>query len=255
MVNVALIIANSKYKSKDLVDLPKVTDDGVMMEEMLSSHNYEIKLNQDVEHIGNHLEKSVETWKKNVAGREIDRLHFHFSGHGVHNNKIRVDPDELETNDPVGECLYGTTGELYSVHDLSRKLLECGSKKITITLDCCRDQPKRGPDTRLKVRLRERRKLEIEEQEKIAVISGALDLHFIRDDRSLTKELYEVTHAGKTPILLTEIAKEVNASWIKKGFLQGVRSTYLRIKSTGLATCGPQPRPSQCQRNRMRQGG
>ena len=57
MVDLALIIVNSKYKSKILNDLPKVTDEAVMMKEMLTSHDYEIELYQDVEDIGEILEK------------------------------------------------------------------------------------------------------------------------------------------------------------------------------------------------------
>ena len=98
---------------------------------------------------------------------EIDRLRFHFSGHGVHNARIQLEPDEekemrergqsdTSTNKtPVGECWVGTTEELYSVHDLKRKLLECVSNKITITLDCCRTQH-RGPETRLALKLKEK---------------------------------------------------------------------------------------------------
>ena len=232
MVNLALIIVNSKYKSKDLNDLPEVTDDAMMMREMLTSHDYEIELYQDVEDIGERLEK----FQTNVNGGQIGRLHFHFSGHGVHNAKIHGESDELErmrggrqsdtktTKTPdVGECLVGTAGELYSVHDLKRKLLECRSDKITITLDSSRVQTRRelrSPETKQVSKLRERQAFKIVEQERIAVISGFLDLHPIDDNRSLTRELYEVTDAGKTPILLPDIAKKVNASWKEKGIQQ-----------------------------------
>ena len=126
MVNVALIIANSKYKSKDH-DLPKVTDDAVMMKEMLNIHDYKIEVYPDVEDIGNQLENFV----KKCKVEKIDRLHFHFSGHGVHNALIHLEADEREkmkemgqsfkTDTPVGECLVETTGELYSVHDLNEE--------------------------------------------------------------------------------------------------------------------------------------
>ena len=235
MVNLALIITNEKYDNEDLDNLPNVTEDAKMMKEMLNSHNYEIELYPNVEDIGNQLEK----FRKHVAEREIDRLHFHFSGHGVHNARIQLEADELEkmkergqsdtktTQTPVGECLVGTAEKLYAVHDLKRKLLECGSNKITITLDCCRD-PLRGTKRRRQsVKLKERKRLTIAEQEKIGVISGALDLHRIWDNCSLTRELNEVTDAGKTPILFTDIAKKVNASWKKKGIEQRSERTLL----------------------------
>ena len=47
------------------------------------------------------------------------------------------------------------------------------------------------------------------------MISGALDLHQIDDNWSLTKELYKVTDAGRKPKLLTHLAKAVNDSWEK----------------------------------------
>jgi len=141
--------------------------------------------------------------------------------------KERGQSDTKTTQTPVGECLVGTAEKLYAVHDLKRKLLECGSNKITITLDCCRD-PLRGTKRRRQsVKLKERKRLTIAEQEKIGVISGALDLHRIWDNCSLTRELNEVTNAGKTPILFTDIAKKVNASWKKKGIEQRSERTLL----------------------------
>ena len=227
MVNLALIIANKKYKHP-LSSLPNVTEDAEMMTDMLSSHDYEIDLYQDVQDIGNQLEEFVDKWKV----KEIDRLHFHFSGHGAYNARIQLEPDELEerikeggqsdtktTKTPVGRCLVGSAGGLYAVHDLKRKLLECGSNKITITLDCCRVQH-RGLETQQSVTLKEKEPLTIAEQEKIVVISGSLDLHPIDDRWSLKRELYKVTDAGKTPILVTKIAKKVNDSWKKKGIEQ-----------------------------------
>ena len=239
VLDLALIIINSKYKSKDLVDLPKVREDAVMMSDMLRSHNYKIKLYQDVEDIG----EILENFQRNVMGREIGRLHFHFSGHGA---KIHGEPDEPEkmrggrqsdtktTRTPdVGECLVLTTGELYAVHDLKRKLLECGSKKITISLDCSRVQTRqelRSPETKQVVTLKEKQPLTIAEQEKIAVISCSLDLYTIDSNGSLTRELHEVTNAGKAPILLTDIAKEVNASWKQKGIQQRSKIDLLEYK-------------------------
>ena len=233
MALLGLIIGNKKYENKDLLDLPKVADDVSMMNEMLGAHDYKVKLFEDVEDIGEKLEE----FRKSVFGQEIDRLHFHFSGHGVNNARIHVEknelrPEELEriregsqsetrtTNTPVGECLFGRSGQLYSVHDLKSKLLDCGSKdkKITTTLDCCRVQHRGrgGPEKRGKrksVKLKEKKAFKIAEQEKIAVVSGSLELHPIDDNWSLTKELYKVTEAGKSPVLLVDIAKKVNASW------------------------------------------
>merc|ERR1719300_592182 len=74
--------------------------------------------------------------------------------------KERGQSDTKTTKTPVGRCLVGTTGKLYSVHDLKRKLLECGSSKITITLDWCRTQH-RGLQKRRSVKLKEKLPLPI----------------------------------------------------------------------------------------------
>ena len=228
-----LIIANKEYKNEELINLPNVANDSKMMNEMLGiRHGYKVTLYEDVTDIGAKLEE----FKEEVGLEEIERLHFHFSGHGANNARIVVDQHDLTTEDlkrikeghqsdtkttktPVGECLYGTTGDLFSVHDIKRKLLDCGSKvsKITITLDCCRVQYRNrgGPETRQVVRLREKQPLQSDEQKKIAVISGALEFHPVDDNASLTKELYKVTDAGRKPILLTHLAKAVNDSWEK----------------------------------------
>ena len=228
-----LIIANKDYKNEELVNLPNVAKDSEMMKEMLGRHGYKVTLYEEVIDIGEKLEE----FKKEVALEEIERLHFHFSGHGANNARIFVEQHDLKpwnvkgsksdtktTKTPVGECLYGTNGDLCSVHDIKRKLLDCGSKvsKITITLDCCRVQYRNrgGPETRQVVRLRENQALQSGEQKKIAVISGALDLHPVDDNASLTKELYKVTDAGKKPKLLTHLAKAVNDSWEKRGVPQ-----------------------------------
>ena len=71
-----------------------------------------------------------------------------FLGHGVFNATIELDPNSYtrtvdetiyESADPVGECLVGIKGKLYSVMELKHDLLKLKTETLTLTLDMCRD--------------------------------------------------------------------------------------------------------------------
>jgi hypothetical protein len=40
---------------------------------------------------------------------------------------------------PAGDCMVGSQGDLYAVHDLTYELMENKPYKVTVTLDCCRN--------------------------------------------------------------------------------------------------------------------
>ena len=76
-----------------------------------------------------------------------------FSGHGVNNAKLEVDKIErdprtnrevIHTKTPDGDCLVGTGGQLFSVHDLKHILLGTKPDKVVLTLDMCRNIDNRG---------------------------------------------------------------------------------------------------------------
>ena len=114
-----------------LDDLENVPDDGRMMNEMLRS-GYEIKT---VSNVGDILKEVNDFNTKHKSDNAlIGRMHFHFSGHGVHNAKmfiaeemifkaIEANTETVKTNTPLGECMIGSTGELYSTHDLKHELI------------------------------------------------------------------------------------------------------------------------------------
>ena len=138
-VDVAFLILNSQYKCKKRLcktkckckqkfkDLPGVKSDGHKMKKMLSS--YKIKSKENSEDIPATLKQFL----VEVKGEKVRRCHFHFSGHGVFNeeknNKWKAE---------VGQCIVGSSGELFSETDPKNSLLECHPDKITITYDCCR---------------------------------------------------------------------------------------------------------------------
>ena len=87
-----LIIANKNYKNEEFINLPNVAKDSEMMNEMLGRHGYKVTLYEDVTDIGAKLEE----FKEEVGLEEIERLHFHFSGHGANNARIFVDQHDLK---------------------------------------------------------------------------------------------------------------------------------------------------------------
>ena len=54
-------------------------------------------------------------------------------------------------------------------------------------------------------------------RENIFEIHATVDDHKSFDDNSLTKELSKVTDKGKKSILISEISREVNNSWQRRG--------------------------------------
>ena len=71
------------------------------------------------------------------------------SGHGKDNVRVLIeenndpnkDDDALEAQTSTGECVLGTgvTTHPTSVHDIKVELNKMNTKKITMTLDCCRN--------------------------------------------------------------------------------------------------------------------
>ena len=124
----------------------------------------QVELAPNVENIASVVENFCSR-KKNK-----ERLYVHFSGcyqicntnhciqhlgHGVNNAKLEVDKivkdprtnkDVIHTNTPDGDCLVGTGGHLFSVHDLKHTLLDTKPDRVVLTLDMCRNIDKRGPN-------------------------------------------------------------------------------------------------------------
>ena len=84
--NRALIIINSEYKDAngEYKKLGKPGYDGEMMERMLQG--YKTKVVSNKEDIGAEVDQFMK--EQSTATKEINRLHFHFSGHCVYNAKV-----------------------------------------------------------------------------------------------------------------------------------------------------------------------
>ena len=179
--------------------------------------------------------------EQSTATKEINRLHFHFSGHGVYNAKVLLEDSKKlkteteETETPNGNCIVGTTGELFSVHDLKVKLLgnalkprvetrgsKVTVKTITITLDCCNELRRRDlrgeseekpkPKER-QLKLKHQDIISISDQMKIAVMNCAPEGHYVHDNDSFTKKLSAVTKKGAKSLSISELIREVNEIW------------------------------------------
>ena len=99
----------------------------------------------------------------------------------------------------------GYATKLVAVHDIKTELLKLNTKKITMTLDCCRIQSRgEAPSQRNPViKLQEKKVLEVADQEKIFTFKGTLETLGARDGMSFTRFLVEVCqeHGGALPIL------------------------------------------------------
>ena len=132
-----------------------------------------------------------------------------FSGHGVDNIQIEVEVDvkEKKALDHHGECLMGTgrANLLSRVHDIKIELLKLNTKKITMTLDCCRIGS-RG-EVNPVVKLQGKEVIEVAQQEKMFIFKGTLETLKATDGLSFTQVLVEVCqeHGGAFPILDIEM--------------------------------------------------
>ena len=126
-----------------------------------------------------------------------------FSGHGKENYDIEIDVDEKEALDPHGDCVMGTglASNLSRVHDIKTELLKLNTKKITMTLDCCRIGS-RG-EVNPVVKLQGKEVIEVAQQEKMFIFKGTLETLKATDGLSFTQVLVEVCqeHGGALPIL------------------------------------------------------
>ena len=126
-----------------------------------------------------------------------------FSGHGKENYDIEIDVDQKEALDPHGDCVMGTglASNLSRVHDIKTELLKLNTKKITMTLDCCRIGS-RG-EVNPVVKLQGKEVIEVAQHEKMFIFKGTLETLKATDGLSFTQVLVEVCqeHGGALPIL------------------------------------------------------
>ena len=116
-IDVAVIITNFHYKSYHK-DLPAAEKDGRMMSKMLQNYNKKYNKTSILTAANVNLKKQLKKFRKQVKekvgehlkGKQIENLHFHFSGHG----EFR----ETDTSGIHAHHLIGSDGERLSEFDL-----------------------------------------------------------------------------------------------------------------------------------------
>jgi len=226
--NLVIIVFNHEYQGQD--NLEGAKQDGALLRDLYKNQNFVL---ESMENIKN-FETMLRKLKRKYKCTQFENLHFHFSGHGVQNAKIdlEINPDEdgdYNTNTPTGDCIVGVSNILYLIHDLKHALLRFNTSRVLITLDCCRNQrrTKGRSSTPKKVKLKEKLKIKLQDQERLAVFFGQLDGHTSSDANSFTKELCEVINESEDSIPIGKIAKTVNESWIGRKINQRCHATIV----------------------------
>ena len=232
-LSIAVMFFNAKYKLKSpLNDLEYVKADEACMRTMLESYD-EMYVVNDADNIREELHNIEEEAK--MKEKQIGRLHFHFSGHGMRYDNFQT---SVDADTKLGDfCVVGTSLDLklYPGYLLKSKLLSWKPEKLTISLDCCRgnDDLTRNfnssggqPLTRAILTPNEDRLASSNaELKKVCVLYATVDRHKASDKRSFTQELYKVTKKGTKSIPINDICKDVNKSW--SGWTEGNGSTQL----------------------------
>ena len=219
-------------------NLPGVQGDIRAMTRMLEK-NYEIVTLIDQEDIEISILRILCQWTDEsirMSGqamtdgrRDINRLHFHFSGHGFYNQTVETDGSEnkypshsSQSNTPIGECLVGNKGRrcICSILQIQHLLARTAAEKITITLDCCRSLDRELGKTRERVKLIPMPKIDKRDWLRMVTIQGSCKTLPAHDINSMTKELHRVLnrHNGRIPI--EKMDELVNNSWYVKGIDQ-----------------------------------
>ena len=148
--------SNAQAQLEGWGELPGVKSDMRTMTRMLEKH-YDIVTLIDKEDIELCIKRLLDQWKDEY----INRLHFHFSGHGFYNQTVDAERNEFDEVDssqsitPIGECVVGNNGQkgLCSILQIQHLLSRANAEKITITLDCCRSLDRELGRTRERIKL------------------------------------------------------------------------------------------------------
>lgn len=178
-------------------------------------------------------QKFLDQWKDD----HINRLHFHFSGHGFYNQTVDVQRNEFDEVDsaksttPIGECVVGNNGRdgLCSILQIQYLLSRIKAEKITITLDCCRSLDRELGKTRERVKLVPMPKVDKNNWLRIATIQGSCKTLPAYDINSFTKELFIVLNQHNGRILIEKMDEIVNNSWYIKGINQLCQMEIIKV--------------------------
>ena len=223
-VNKAIGIFNTYQNQQAAADgwdaIPGANQDRITIRRMLENH-YDIVEMVDQYDIEYCVQKMLSQW----LHEKIDRLHFHFIGHGIFNQTAEINETQ-DSRTPFGECLLGNNGHqgLCSVLSIQKLLTQFKADIITLTLDCCRSLS-RG-QTRQRVKLAKLPVISNEDWLRIATVYSYKARHAV-DQTSFSNVLSRVISSAKDGrIPINKIAKLVNESWRK----DGINNQYCNIE-------------------------
>ena len=167
-----------------------------------------------------------------MQDEKIDRLHFHYSGHGIFNQTVETNNSNhkvLHSETTFGPCIVGNNGDksLCSILTIQSLMARANADIRTLTLDCCRDLDR--PRSRHKVKLAKLPVISTEDWKRIATIYSTCLTQTARDRRSFSQELCKVIRSTKYGrVAFKQIAKLVNESWHKDGLTSQLCNIDLR---------------------------
>ena len=178
--------------------------------------SYEMEEGNNIDDIDDFIETVIKQWHD--ENEKVERLHFHFSGHGQIKSKLELETSEDAkhpyTMDPIGQCLIGNTGKYVGLRSIQYLLTTAKPEVLTITLDNCRVFEK--VDERVHMTLPFEETFEHDSLKRMATFYASLDSHGAKDENSFTTELYKVWDESNGQILIRDICIKVNASWEEK---------------------------------------
>eukprot|EP00092_Neocalanus_flemingeri_P007908 GFUD01008534.1.p1 GENE.GFUD01008534.1~~GFUD01008534.1.p1 ORF type:complete len:835 (+),score=179.70 GFUD01008534.1:45-2549(+) len=262
----ALIIVNWKYISKEHKDLANPEKDGELMEKLLKDGGYQnpvlVQNEEDMESV---VKDFIEKQKE-----PLERFHFHYSGHGTYNDTVPLDKHnytkrltadrEFESvfatqrnSVSYGDCMIGSSGNLYLVVDLIRDLLKLKCARWTVTLDMCRNEVEdtRGSsvnesiktgDSIRKVKLRPQEPIPDCHLHQIAIFHGTSEMHVARDYQSFTVELDTVLRSNNLYLPFLEIPSKVNKNWNQRNVRQRSKVDAVEVGDNWKTFYWPSPK-------------
>ena len=173
----------------------------------------------DIEEITNQfdIEECIIDTLKKWRGEKIQRLHFHFSGHGFFKPPIKENPDneeDRETTTPIGHCLVGNIGtqHLCTIQKIKYLLAQSNSDIITITVDCSRSF-ERNRRIRAQMPPTILPGIQRDDLARMATMYSTCESLASYDENSFLRELWKVYQEQDHRISITKIQKLINDSW------------------------------------------
>ena len=184
--------------------LPGVAEDKKRIRTMLTEGGY------DIEEVTNEndIEKSVVNISQKWKDQAIDRLHFHFSGHGSINQTVNT-----KGISPGWDCIIGDDGTLIPIHRMKCLLAQLKPEKLTIILDCCRNFERSKKYISTNTFLQELQEIPISDWKNMVTFYSTPVSNTTLDTNSFSKELWKLYGEKNHHIPVTKIASLINKSW------------------------------------------